>query len=66
MNDSKNLRYETLYIADYEYVNISSFAVLDIELCYGSKKTATIKSPFIFIQTHSIKGSKLIQNIVIF
>ena len=31
-NDLKNLRYETLYIADYKYVNISSFAVLDIEL----------------------------------
>ena len=31
-DDSKNLRCETLYIANYEYVNISSFAVLDIEL----------------------------------
>ena len=27
-DDSKNLRCETLYIGDYEYVNISSFAVL--------------------------------------
>ena len=31
-DDSKNLRCETLYIGDYEYVNISSFAVLGIEL----------------------------------
>ena len=31
-DDSKNLRCETLYIADYDYVNISSFAVLDIKL----------------------------------
>ena len=31
-DDSKNLRCETLYIADYEYINISSFAVLDIKL----------------------------------
>ena len=28
----KNLRYEALYIADYKYVNISSYAVLDIKL----------------------------------
>ena len=31
-SDLKNLRCETLYIADYEYVHISSFAVLDIKL----------------------------------
>ena len=31
-DESKNLRCETLYIANYEYVNISRFAVLDIEL----------------------------------
>ena len=30
--DSKNLRCETRYIGDYEYVNISSFAVLGIKL----------------------------------
>ena len=28
----KNLRCETLYIGDYEYVNISSFAMLGIKL----------------------------------
>ena len=31
-DDSKNLRCETLYIGNYEYVNISSFAVLAIKL----------------------------------
>ena len=31
-NDSKNLRCETLYIDDHEYVNISNFAVLGIKL----------------------------------
>ena len=31
-DDSKNLRCETLYISDYEYVNISSFTVLGIKL----------------------------------
>ena len=33
-NDSKNLKCEILYmyIGDYEYVNISIFAVLDIKL----------------------------------
>ena len=30
--DSQNLGCGTLYIADYEYVNISSFVVLDIKL----------------------------------
>ena len=31
-DDSKNLRCETLYIGNYKYVNISSFAVLGIKL----------------------------------
>ena len=31
-DDYKNLRCETLYIGDYEYVNITSFAVLGIKL----------------------------------
>ena len=30
--DSQNLRYETLAIADYEYVKISRIAVMDIKL----------------------------------
>ena len=31
-DDSENLRCETLYIDDYKYVHISSFAVLGIKL----------------------------------
>ena len=31
-DDSKYLRCETLYIGDYEYVNITSFAVLGIKV----------------------------------
>ena len=31
-DDSKNLKCETLHIGVYEYVNISSFAVLGIKL----------------------------------
>ena len=31
-DDSKNLRCETLYIGNYEYVNISSFTMLSIKL----------------------------------
>ena len=31
-DDSKTLRYETLYVGDYEYVNISSFAVLGVKI----------------------------------
>ena len=46
-DDFKNFRCETLYIAAYKYVNISSFAVLDINglkkiaAIYGWKKIAT-------------------------
>ena len=31
-NDSKNLKCESLHNVDHEYVNIISFAVLDIKL----------------------------------
>ena len=31
-DDSKNLSCETLYISDYEYVNISTFALSGIKL----------------------------------
>ena len=31
-DDSKNWRCETLYIADYEHINITSSTVLDIKL----------------------------------
>ena len=34
-DDSKNLRCETLYIGDQKYVNISSFAGLDLKLWMG-------------------------------
>ena len=38
IDDSQSLRCETLYIADYEHVNISSFAVLDQSaLKYGRR-----------------------------
>ena len=30
-DDSKNVRLETLYISDYEFVNISTFALSDIK-----------------------------------
>ena len=32
IDESKNLKCETMYIGDYEYVKISSFAVLVIKL----------------------------------
>ena len=35
IDDSKNLRCETLYIGNYEYVNISSSAVLGKKLWLG-------------------------------
>ena len=38
-DDSKNLRCETLYISNYEYVNVS--LLLCQILSYGRKKVAT-------------------------
>ena len=52
-NDSKNLRCETLYIADYEYINITSFAVLDIKLWLEKDSDLNTYHPlylFYFIQ----------------
>ena len=57
-DDSKVLRCVTLCIADYEYENIFSFTVLLWRL--------TDRPSFIFIQIHSIVGSKLVQIVVIF
>ena len=64
-NDSKNMRRGPLYVADYEYVNISSLTVLDIKLWLeknGGLHTDQPLNSFKFIQSW---GSKLIQNVVI-
>ena len=50
-NDSKNLRYETLYIGDNKYVNISSFIVLDIKLRLEENGDLNRNDPFKFIQS---------------
>ena len=50
----KNLRCETLYIADYIYVNISSFAVLGIKLWLEDNvdlKRDDLSNSFKFIQS---------------
>ena len=54
-DNSKNLRCETLYIDNYEYVNISRFAMLDIKLQLQEDGDLN-REPFIFIQIHSIEG----------
>ena len=54
-----------MYIGDYEYVNISSFAVLGIKL-WLEDGDLNRNYPFIFIPIHSVKSSKLIQNVIIF
>ena len=53
-DDSNNLRCETLYIADYEYINITSFAVLDIKLWLEKDSDLDTNHPlysFKFIQS---------------
>ena len=53
-DDSKNLTCETLYISDYEYVNISSFAVLGIKLWLEEDSDLNRNDPlysFKFIQS---------------
>ena len=44
-DDSKNLGCETPYIVDYEYVNISSFAVLHINLWLEEDSNLDTDSP---------------------
>ena len=62
-DDSKNLRFETPYIGDYEYVNISSFAVLGYEEDDDLNRNDPLR---IIIQIHSVGSSKLIQDVIIF
>ena len=53
-DDSKNLRCETLYISDYEYVNIPTFALSDIKLWLeedGDLNTYPSLYSFRFIQS---------------
>ena len=55
-DDSKNLRCETLYNGDYEYVNISSFAVLGIKLWLEEDGDSNRNDPlysFKFIQSRA-------------
>ena len=63
--DSKNLRCETLSIADYEYVNISSFAVLDIKLYLGAHGDLHIDHPsysFKFNQSKAQNSYKMLSS----
>ena len=55
-NDSKNLRCETLYIGNYEYVNISSFAVFSIKLWLEEDGDLNINDPLYIhlVQAHPI------------
>ena len=63
-DDSKNLRCETLYISNYEYVNVS--LLLCQILSYGWKKMATEHtSTFIFVKIYSVEGSKLMHDVVV-
>ena len=68
-DDSKSFRFETRCIGNYEYVNISSFAVLGMELWLDEESDLNRTDPlysFKFIQIHSVVCLKLIQNVVIF
>ena len=47
-------------MGDYEYVNISSSAVLGIKLWRLEQKLS-----FIFIQIHLVESSRLIQSVII-
>ena len=58
-DDFENLRSETLHIAYHKYVNIFSFAVLDIKLCLeGDSELDTDRSP-LCIYSNSFIQSKV-------
>ena len=54
-DDSKNLRCETLYIGDYEYVNVSSFFCLGYKAMAGRRWQIKQKWSFTFILIHSVR-----------
>ena len=51
-DDSKTLKCEALYIGDYEYVNVSSFAVLGIKLWLEEDDDLDRNDPF-YIHSNS-------------
>ena len=68
-DDSKNLKCETLYTGDYEYINSSSSVVLGIKLWLKEDGDLNRNDPlysFKFIQIHSVESSRLIKNVIIF
>ena len=65
-NDSKNLRCETLYIADYEYVKRFQSCCVRYEVMNGRKWRLTHKSPFIFIQINSVESLNLTKSVEFF
>ena len=58
-DDSKNLRYETLYIGNYIFVNISSFAVLGIKLWPEGNGNSNRNSPLYSFKFILSKGQNL-------
>ena len=65
-DDSKNLRCETLYIADYEYINITSFAVLDIKLWLEEDSDLDMDRPiysFKFIKSKTQNWYKMMSSL---
>ena len=64
-DDSKNLRCETLNIGDYEYVNISSSAVLGIKLWLEEDGDLNRNDPlysFKFIQSKAQNQYKMLSS----
>ena len=65
MDDSKNWRCETLYIGNYKYANISSFAVLGIKLWLEEDDDLNRNNPlysFKFIQSKIQNGHKMLSS----
>ena len=64
-SDSNNLRYETLYIGNYEYVNISSFSALGINLWLEEDDDLNRNDPlysFKFIQSKAQNWHKMLSS----
>ena len=66
LNDSQNLGHESLVLADYGCVKISSLSKLRIKLWLKEDGILHTQITFDIHSIHSIEGAKFMKNVVFF